>query len=190
MVQRAKLGIALGGGSARGIAHVGVLKVLEDEHIFPDFITGASIGLLVGAAYAAKPRISDLEKRVLDVLAPDNPDKIPLANFDWVNWQESLKSSWLSRLTRSMQKEAFLLMTILRTAVLSMDDLRACVEAFLPPIDIRETVLPFAAVATDLITGRQVVLKRYKNSVQYRSSKAKETTKYILDLIERNRRRP
>jgi NTE family protein len=158
MNHRPKLGIALGGGGARGIAHIGVLKVLEGQHIFPGFITGTSIGALVGAAYAVNPQIADLEKRVIEVLAPDNPDKIPLANFDWVNWQESLKSSWMSRLTRSMQKQVFLLMAILRTAVLSIDDLRACVEAFLPAIDITETVIPFAAVATDLITGRQVIL--------------------------------
>jgi NTE family protein len=158
MVRRAKLGIALGGGGARGIAHIGVLKVLERENIFPDFITGTSIGALVGAAYAANPRISDLEKRVLEVLAPDSPNKIPLQNLDWVNWQESLKSNWISRLTRSMHKEVFLLLAFLRQAVLSVDDLRACVEAFLTDIDITETAIPFAAVATDLITGRQVVL--------------------------------
>ena len=59
MIQKMKLGIALGGGSARGIAHVGVLKVLERENILPGFIAGTSIGALVGAAYAANPRIAD-----------------------------------------------------------------------------------------------------------------------------------
>jgi NTE family protein len=158
MAYRAKLGIALGGGGARGIAHVGVLKVLERENIFPDFIAGTSIGALVGAAYAANPRIDKLEKKVIEVLAPDSPNKIPLQNLDWVNWQESLKPNWISRLTRTMHKEMFLLLAVLRTAVLSVDDLRACVEAFLPAIDIAETAIPFAAVTTDLITGRQVVL--------------------------------
>ena len=158
MVHKVKLGIALGGGGARGIAHVGVLKVLERENIIPDFIAGTSIGALVGAAYAAKPRIADLEKKVIEVLSPDSPNKIPLQNLDWVNWQASLKPNWVSRLTRSMQKEMFLLLSVLRTAVLSVADLKACVEAFLPAIDITETAIPFAAVATDLITGQQVVL--------------------------------
>ena len=48
-----KTGIALSGGGARGIAHVGVLKALEDYGIFPDYISGASAGAIIGAFYAA-----------------------------------------------------------------------------------------------------------------------------------------
>ena len=45
-------GLALGGGAARGIAHLGVLKVLEETGLHPDFITGTSAGSIVGALYA------------------------------------------------------------------------------------------------------------------------------------------
>ncbi|MBS0506644.1 MAG: patatin-like phospholipase family protein [Proteobacteria bacterium] len=48
-----KVGLALGSGSARGWAHIGVLQVLRDEGVQPDMVCGASIGALVGAAYAA-----------------------------------------------------------------------------------------------------------------------------------------
>lgn len=48
-----KLGIALAGGGARGIAHIGVLKALEENGIFPQYIAGASAGSIVGALYAA-----------------------------------------------------------------------------------------------------------------------------------------
>ena len=47
-----RLGLALGSGSARGWAHIGVLQALEEEGIRPDVVCGASIGALVGAAYA------------------------------------------------------------------------------------------------------------------------------------------
>jgi NTE family protein len=47
-----KIGIALSGGGARGIAHIGVLKVLENHGIFPDCIAGTSAGAIVGALYA------------------------------------------------------------------------------------------------------------------------------------------
>src|SRR5687768_14227310 len=46
------LGLALGGGAARGIAHVGVLRALERVGIRPDVIVGTSAGALVGAAFA------------------------------------------------------------------------------------------------------------------------------------------
>jgi len=55
------VGVALGGGFARGIAHVGVLKVLEEEGIPVRFIAGTSVGALIGAAYCSGLSIAELE---------------------------------------------------------------------------------------------------------------------------------
>jgi NTE family protein len=51
--RRPRVGLVLGSGSARGWAHIGVIRVLEREGVRPDFICGTSVGALVGAAYAA-----------------------------------------------------------------------------------------------------------------------------------------
>jgi len=51
--RRPKIGLALGGGGARGLTHIGVLKTLEKNNIKPDFIAGTSMGAVIGAAYAA-----------------------------------------------------------------------------------------------------------------------------------------
>ncbi len=56
------IGIALGGGFARGVAHVGVLKVLEEENIPISFIAGTSVGALIGAAYCSGVTIAELEQ--------------------------------------------------------------------------------------------------------------------------------
>ena len=55
------IGLALGGGFARGIAHVGVLKVFEEEKIPIDFIAGTSVGALIGAAYCSGVSPAELE---------------------------------------------------------------------------------------------------------------------------------
>jgi NTE family protein len=55
------IGLALGGGFARGIAHIGVLKVLEEENIPVRVVTGTSVGALIGAAYCSGLSISELE---------------------------------------------------------------------------------------------------------------------------------
>lgn len=60
-----KIGYALGGGAARGLSHIGVLKVLEEHSIFPDIITGTSIGALIGALYAGGIKIGDIEQFAL-----------------------------------------------------------------------------------------------------------------------------
>lgn len=60
--QKPKIGIALGGGFARGLAHVGVLKVLEEENIAIDFIAGTSVGSIIGAAYCSGMSTCELEE--------------------------------------------------------------------------------------------------------------------------------
>ena len=57
-----RIGLALGGGFARGLAHVGILKVLEDEGIIPDFIAGTSVGAVIGAAYCSGVSAKELEE--------------------------------------------------------------------------------------------------------------------------------
>jgi NTE family protein len=56
------LGVALGGGFARGMAHIGVLKVLEEEGIPVRFVAGTSVGALIGASYCSGLTIEELEK--------------------------------------------------------------------------------------------------------------------------------
>jgi NTE family protein len=56
------IGVALGGGFARGIAHIGVLKVLEQEGIPIRIITGTSVGALIGAGYCSGLSIAELEQ--------------------------------------------------------------------------------------------------------------------------------
>jgi NTE family protein len=61
-----KIGLALGGGAARGWAHIGVIKQLNEWGIQPDIVTGTSIGALVGASYASD-KLDDLEQWVLSL---------------------------------------------------------------------------------------------------------------------------
>lgn len=62
-----RIGLALGAGAARGWAHIGVLKVLEEEGIPIDMIAGTSMGALVGGIYAAKPSVYHLKKYTIDL---------------------------------------------------------------------------------------------------------------------------
>ena len=66
MTQRSTLGIALGSGSARGWAHIGVLRALTEAGIALDFVAGCSMGAMVGAAFAAG-RIEQLEAWALSL---------------------------------------------------------------------------------------------------------------------------
>jgi len=64
--RKLKVGLALGGGAARGWSHIGVMRVLEREGIMPDVIAGCSIGAVVGGCYAAS-RLDELEAFALSL---------------------------------------------------------------------------------------------------------------------------
>ncbi|MFA6321494.1 MAG: patatin-like phospholipase family protein, partial [Candidatus Omnitrophota bacterium] len=76
--KKKKVALALGGGSARGIAHIGVLKVLEKERIPIDAIVGTSMGAMIGAAYSVGVSVAQMEehaykfttKKILDPTMP------------------------------------------------------------------------------------------------------------------------
>ena len=122
-----KIGYALGGGAARGLSHIGVLKALEEHGIFPDVITGTSIGALIGALYAGGIKVGDIEQFALRlglkrlVLLADIT--MPLSGLIGGRRVISLLKSILGDLTFSQLK------------------------------------YDFACVATDIITGEQVVLR-------------------------------
>jgi len=59
---RRQVGLALAGGFARGIAHIGVLRVLRDAGIHIDFVAGTSVGALIGAAYCAGTPLEEMER--------------------------------------------------------------------------------------------------------------------------------
>ena len=60
-----KTGLALGSGAARGLTHIGVLKALEEKNISVNYISGSSIGALIGAAYAMGMPLSEMESIAL-----------------------------------------------------------------------------------------------------------------------------
>lgn len=62
-----KIALVLGGGSARGLAHIGVLKVLKRHDIPADLVVGTSIGALIGAIYALDIPLKDVEERALKI---------------------------------------------------------------------------------------------------------------------------
>jgi NTE family protein len=64
---KGKIGYALGGGGARGAAHIGVLKALEQHGILPDVVAGTSAGALVGALYAYGLKPADMEELALQL---------------------------------------------------------------------------------------------------------------------------
>jgi NTE family protein len=69
-----KVALVLGGGGTKGLAHVGVLKELEQAGIYPDLIVGCSSGAVIGALYADEPHVKRLEKLLMGLKRSDLMD--------------------------------------------------------------------------------------------------------------------
>ncbi|MDZ7696271.1 MAG: patatin-like phospholipase family protein [Deltaproteobacteria bacterium] len=159
MRKRLKIGLALGGGGARGLAHIGVLKVLERERIPIDLIVGTSIGALVGAAYAIRPDAVALERHVLDFFLNPLPQGAGLRRLEKIRpFNPEHLDRW-QRIVRTAEKSLFLSLAMLRKAMVPEEEMHRLLECFLPEMDIRDTVIPLAVAAVDLVSGSAVVLK-------------------------------
>lgn len=154
---RPKIGLALGGGGAKGSAHIGVLKVLEQHNIPIDYIAGTSIGSVVGGLYAMGFSAQSIEKIMLEVEWDTGySDSIPRQDLPWRVKQQTdqfnialavgindgkirMPSGVLNGQTMS---------ELLRGAIGMQPDF----ESF------DELVVPFRAIATDLASYKAVVI--------------------------------
>lgn len=133
---KARIGLALGSGSARGWAHIGVIRALAEAGIVPDIVCGTSIGALVGAAYV-DGELDRLEQ-----------------------WSKSL----------TLQTVVGFLDFSLGGGLIKGEKLIEFFRSQFVDVPISELPLPFAAVATDLQTGREVWLQEGMVSDAVRSS--------------------
>jgi len=124
--RRTRVGLALGGGAARGMAHLGVLRALSDSGVRIDCIAGCSIGALVGA-----------------IAASGSADALE-ATFKTFDWKKTL---------------SFFDVVFPRSGLIDGAKVSALVREHLPAAQFEDLALPFAAVATDLLTGDEVILR-------------------------------
>jgi NTE family protein len=154
--RRRRIGLALGAGGARGLAHIGVFRAFEDESIPVDLIVGSSIGALVGAAFASGITAREMDEMVSDFLESPTFQNSALKSIKEV---QASKSFTLTQKIQAFFKNRFILaQAMFRPGVLHTDDFRAMIDFFLPDIKVEDLKIPFVAVATDLISGYPVVL--------------------------------
>jgi NTE family protein len=149
------IGLALGGGGARGLAHIGVLKLLNREKIPIHIIAGTSIGALVGAAFASGTRPEDMEKRVESYLQSERFQASAIKAIENAHAKGDLSLG--QRLQSFLKNRYFLVQAMFKPGLFPSEELQEIIEYFLPDIQIEETQIPFRAVATDLVRGTQIV---------------------------------
>ena len=153
----AELGIALGGGGARGLAHIGVLKTLEKEGLKISAITGCSMGSIVGGLYAYYGNANDVEKHIFKMLK--NP-KLKEMQID--DMQEGKIESDKNFIDEVIDYVGFRIKAFKSLQNLSYFDEEITEEMYLgiPDMKIEDLKIKFSAIATDLLSGEEINFTR------------------------------
>lgn len=167
--RRKTIGLVLSGGGARGFAHIGVLKVLEENHIPVDYVAGASMGGLVGAMYAMGKTPAEMEALV--------------GSLDWpALLQASTTSENLSFRRKEDRRNIPAPITLkgrindlnLPNALNSGHEAGLLFDRVALPYaqvrDFHQLPIPFACVGTDMVNGESVTLDKGSLSQSLRAT--------------------
>jgi len=154
-----RIGLALSGGGARGIAHVGVLKVLEELRVPIHCVTGTSMGAIVGGTFAAGRPPAEMEKIVLaadwDEIFRDRPPREEIAVRRKIDDYKTLFAPEFG------VKDGGLALPKGVIAGVSIESFfRVLATPSFGITDFQKLPIPFRAMATDIETGEAVVLDR------------------------------
>ena len=154
--ERPRIGLVLSGGGSHGIAHIGVLKVMEEAGLRPDFITGVSMGSIVGGMYSIGYKADSLQKILKNI-----------------NWDLSLSNNIPEYKVVFPEKEHFnnSIMSLsisarkikLPSGLISGQQIENLLSFYAWPAadinDFSKLPIPFMCLGTDILTGKKVELK-------------------------------
>ncbi|MFK0088851.1 patatin-like phospholipase family protein [Pseudomonas sp. NPDC090755] len=157
---RPKVGLVLSGGAARGLAHIGVLKALEEQGIKIDAIAGTSMGAVVGGLYASGYKVDELEKLALGIdWQQALSDAPPRKDVPFRRKQDD--RDFLVKQKLSFRDDGSLGLPL---GVIQGQNLALMLESMLAHVsdtrDFDKLPIPFRAVATDIASGEKVVFSR------------------------------
>jgi NTE family protein len=167
--ERPKIGLALSGGGARGVAHVGVLKVLEEHRIPVDYIAGTSMGAIVGGLYASGMSAKEIETVIHQV-----------------DWRDAFIDK-TRRQDRSFRRKRDDDLYLIKNrpglsggkikfppAVIDGQKIDLLLKRFTLPVvtvrDFDDLSIPYRSVGADLVTGEAVVLDHGDLALAIRAS--------------------
>ncbi|HEX5049167.1 MAG TPA: patatin-like phospholipase family protein [Gammaproteobacteria bacterium] len=169
--KRPRVALVLAGGGAKGAAHIGVLRVLDELHIPVDCVVGTSMGALVGAVYASGVEPAEIESAVLEVDwarvvgGQGARDRMPIQ-------RKLTAATYTNSFEIGMRKRQLVMPGGLIGTQEIEQVIRALVANTRQTDDFDRLPIPFRAVATDMLAGDMVVLDKGDLSQAMRASMA------------------
>lgn len=154
-----KIALALGGGAARGLAHLGVLRVFEEEGLPIQMITGTSFGAMVGGLYAFRPDARHWMAEVERFLHSYHAQRTQLEFLRRLDEGQGA-NGFFAYLAHRLRKAYYLGVTVTKSAFISLEEYDQFINPLIPDVQIDELPIPFACIATDIRNSRRAMYRR------------------------------
>ena len=152
------VGLALGGGAARGLAHVGVIEVLEENGLKVHAIAGTSMGAIVGAIYLMEADAGRLVRRMHEFFSCE---AFKAAQFDVLREQrDDDDDNWFESMAGMIRRGLAYSRTVRSQAIIDRDTFENIINALVPDVAIEDLPRPFAAVSLNVVDGEEVIWTR------------------------------
>lgn len=148
-----KFGLALGGGGARGLAHIGVLKVLDEENIKIHSITGCSMGALVGGLYAYYGNAKEVEDFIYNAIK--HPKFIELGTDKLKENNKKPDKNYFEQFYDYIGTRIQALKTLNHLSYFD-EELSNEIYQMIPDTPIENLKIKYSAIATDLLSGEEI----------------------------------
>ena len=155
MYKSLKIGVALGGGGARGACHIGVLKSLERRGIIPDIISGTSAGSMIGAMYASHASADIVEEKYTEHV---NGEDFKDLGFRYIPNNEK-DDSVFSQVFKQIKNQYILMVSSTRKSLVKNERLAKAANNLFESNQFDDLKIPLIVTATDLISGKPMLYK-------------------------------
>lgn len=155
-----KVGLVLGGGGVRGLAHIGVFKVLNSYSVPIDLIVGTSMGAIIGATFCLKPDVNALEEKILELI--NQPAVKKMESFFAPASEETNRKLVIQRLLSRIRDICLWNLQAAKKWLVRSEPIIRLLETIFTNKKFSDTKIPFACVAVDLNTAANVIIQKGK----------------------------
>ena len=150
-----KFALVLGGGAGRGVAHLGVIKCLEEEGLRPNIIFGTSIGSLVGGLYALGYKFPELVEKAKEVVESEEFKQLGFEFF-----KEHKNAFPLKKLSDYLRERLAFAKMAVNPYITERELLKKVVDKFFPDINIEDLDIKFGCTTLDLVSGEDIYIDK------------------------------
>ncbi len=167
---KSKLGLSLGGGAARGYAHLGILKTLEENGIKPAFISGTSMGAVLGGIYAYYGNIEDTINHIVEFLK--TTDTINQKIYKIVIESEKEPVNFVENIMQFIRKGIIYGKALTSKSMVPDEIFNKVFDTLVPDVNIEDLKIPFGAIVTEITEGEELMVTKgsLKNALKASSA--------------------